>query len=84
MGKTGINNSKRSDKTLDKMKGKKKRRSSRPIEESKQGIKKTVKKSVKGTLLEKNGAKKLGANEEDSSFIAFEQKEDQIQESRRK
>jgi hypothetical protein len=56
------------------MKGKKKRRSSRPIEESKQGIKKTVKKSVKGTLLEKNGAKKLGANEDDSTFIAFEQR----------
>ena len=62
------------------MKGKKKKRQSRPIEESKQGIKKTVRKSIKGTLMEKNNAKKLGANEDDSNHIAFEQREDHIEE----
>ena len=67
------------------MKGKKKkRRQSNPVEESKQGMKKTIKKSIKGTLLEKNNAKKLGANEADENHLAFGQREDILADSLKK
>lgn len=63
------------------MKGKKKkRRQSNPVEESKQGMKKTI----KGTLLEKNNAKKLGANEDDANHLAFGQREDILADSLKK
>ena len=82
LGNVGLNNSQRQN-TLDKMKGKKKRRS-RPVEESKESRKKSIKKSIKGTLMATNGTKKLGANEDDGEYIAFEERKDYIEETREK